>query len=195
MPLLVRDDSLLLVIDAQERFYGPGREDVDFPSLHSSFERTGWLAASAAALGIPVVVTEEEAEHNGPTDPRVATQLPPGTPVLDKRYFGAPDNPEIMSAIEETGRTTVVIVGLETDVCVAHTALLLQERNLRAVVASDCLFSPGPAHVAGLDRLRDAGIEILSAKSVFYDWVRGVAELDAVCSASAAIGRPPGFHL
>lgn len=195
MPLLERDDSLLLVIDAQKRFYSEGRADVNTTSLHASFERAGWLVAAAEATGVPVIVTEEGAEHNGATDPRVAAHLPPGTQVFDKRYFGAPDNPEIMSALDASGKSTVVIVGLETDVCVTHTALLLQERGRRVVVADDCVFSPGPAHEAGIRRLAAAGVEVLTAKGVFYDWIRGVAELDAVCTASEVVCRPPGFHL
>ena len=195
MRLLEREDSVLLVIDAQERFYEPERDDVDRERLHLSFERAGWLTAAASALGVPVVVTEEAADQNGSTDPRVAQHLPEGTPVLDKRYFGAPDNPEIMAALDGTGRDTVVIVGLETDVCVAHTALLLLDRGRRVAVAEDCLFSPGETHDAGLRRLRDGGVEMLTAKSVFYDWVRGLAELDAVCAASETVRRPPGFHL
>ena len=102
MRLLDREDSVLLVIDAQERFYGPERDDVDRERLHLSFERAGWLTAAAAALGVPVVVTEEAADQNGPTDPRVARHLPGATPVFDKRYFGAPDNPEIMAALDGT---------------------------------------------------------------------------------------------
>lgn len=195
MRLLDRDDSVLLVIDAQERFYGPDRADVDRESLDLSFERAGWLTAAAGALGVPVLVTEEAADQNGPTDARVAQHLPGGTPVFDKRYFGAPDNPEIMAALDHTGRGTVVIVGLETDVCVAHTALLLLDRGRRVAVAEDCLFSPGEAHEAGLRRLRDGGVEMLTAKAVFYDWVRGLAELDAVCTSSETVRRPPGFHL
>lgn len=195
MRLLEREDSVLLVIDAQERFYGPERADVDRDALHLSFERAGWLVAAASALDVPVVVTEEAADENGPTDARVAQHLPDGAPVLDKRYFGAPANPEIMAAVDATGRGTVVVVGLETDVCVAHTALLLLDRGRRVAVAEDCLFSPGEAHDAGVRRLRDGGVEMLTAKAVFYDWVRGLAELDAVYAKSDVIRRPPGFHL
>lgn len=195
MSLLDRDDSLLLVIDAQERFYGPDRADVDPHELHRSFDRAGWLVAAAGALDVPVIVTEEETAHNGTTDVRVAQHLPAAALVHDKRFFGAPDNPQIMAAVESTGRRTAVVVGLETDVCVAHTCLLLQDRGYRAVVAEDCLYSPAPAHAAGLRRLRAAGVEILTAKGVFYDWIRGVAELDAVCARAPIVRRPPGFHL
>ena len=110
-------------------------------------------------------------------------------------FVALPDVKPIMAALDETGRGTVVIVGLETDVCVAHTALLLLDRGRRVAVAADCLFSPGEAHDSGLRRLRDGGVEMLSAKAVFYDWVRGLAELDAAYASSETVRRPPGFHL
>lgn len=195
MTLLERDRCLLLVIDAQERFYSPDRADVDTARLHHTFERIGWMVAAADVLDVPVIVTEEEADLHGGTDPRIAALLPPGTPVLDKVFFGAPSNPEILAAVQGTGRDTVVVVGLETDVCVSHTALLLDDLDYRVAVAQDCLFSPGEAHEAGLRRLRDSGVEMLSAKGVFYDWVRGVEEWDRVCAASDLVHHPPGFHL
>lgn len=195
MPLLDRNDSLLLVIDAQESFYGPSRSDVDPHELQRAFDRAGWLAAAAVALDVPIVVTEEEAAHNGPTAQGISRHLPADAPVLAKRYFGAPDNPEIMAEIERTGRSTAIVVGLETDVCVTHTSLLLQERGYRVAVAEDCLYSPGAAHAAGLRRLRDSGVEQLTAKGVFFDWVRDVSVLESTCANNPVLDHPPGFHL
>lgn len=195
MSLLDRDRSLLLVIDAQERFYDSDRADVDVSSLHRLFDKIGWMVAVADAIGVPVVVTEEEADRHGATDTRISTRLPVGTPVLDKAFFGAPSNPEIMAAIAHAGRDTVVLVGMETDVCVAHTALLLLDLGYRVAVASDCLYSPGESHDAGLRRLAAGGVEMLSAKGVFYDWVRGVVEWDRVIADDDFLRHPPGFHL
>ena len=75
----------------------------------------------------------------------------PRPPVLVKPVFAAGDNPPIRAALEATGRHTVVAVGLETDVCVAHSAISLMERGYHVAAVSDALFSPGAAHAHGLD--------------------------------------------
>ena len=66
MSLIERADSVLIVIDAQPGFSGASGEEAAAAAL--SREVAGWLTGVAAALGVPVVVTEEDADRNGPTD-------------------------------------------------------------------------------------------------------------------------------
>src|SRR5690349_13710729 len=96
--LLERDDSILVVVDAQPGFFGSSVDSADVVA------RIGWLVRVAVALDVPVVVTEEQPDHNGRTDPRIADALPPGTDVLIKPVFGLADVPEILHAVESTGR-------------------------------------------------------------------------------------------
>ena len=72
MSLLRRDRSVLLVIDAQDGFYGDQRRDVDRVAFALAIERVAWVTGLAQALDVPVVVTEEDAATNGPTAPSVA---------------------------------------------------------------------------------------------------------------------------
>ena len=88
--------------------------------------------------------------------------------------FGLAADPEIMTAVQNTGRKTAVLVGLETDVCVAQSALGLLQKGYRVVVPADAVESPGPCQVAGLERMRSAGVIISSVKGTFYEWMRTV---------------------
>ena len=60
MSLLRRDESVLLVVDTQEGFYGQERCDVDRATFAEVVARVAWVAGVARALGVPVVVTEED---------------------------------------------------------------------------------------------------------------------------------------
>jgi nicotinamidase-related amidase len=80
--------------------------------------------------------------------------------------------PDIRAAVEATGRDCFVLAGLETDVCIAHSALGLSATGQRAVVIDDACASPPPHHEHGLRRLRDAGVTVTSVKGIFYEWVR-----------------------
>ncbi len=166
--LIERDVCVLVVIDAQSSFYGddPAAEP---EGLRGPLDRIAWLAGVAAALGVPAVVTEEDAPRNGPTAGRILAALPAGTPVYAKAVFGAADQPDIQAALDATGRRTAVLVGLETDVCVAHTGLGLLDRGWRVVVVEDATYAPGDMHAAGLRRLTAAGVEIVHAKGVYYE--------------------------
>jgi nicotinamidase-related amidase len=172
MALLDRDDSVLVVVDAQ-----PG-----FLALESerALERMAWLVAIAARLGVPIVVTEEEPERNGATHLRVTERLPTDTPVFTKPTFALAGTPEILDAVRSTGRGTVVMVGCETDVCVAQSAIELQSAGFACVVVEDATFSPGEMHERGLARVASEGVARNHAKGVTYEWLRTVEDAHAV---------------
>ena len=192
MSLLRRDESLLLVVDVQEDFYPPARGDVDREAFERYLDRVAWVAA---ALGVAAVVTEEDPGKNGHTSPRVLARLPEDTAVLVKPVFGAGDNPPILAAVERVTPATVVLCGIEADVCIAHSALTLADRGHRVVAVRDALFSPGDAHRHGSERLLANGIELLSAKEVFYDWTRELTAVRDFVREHPELAEPPGFSL
>ena len=195
MPLLDRDDSLLVVIDLQPRFWGDLLGAEDRRRAQEAAARAAWLAAAATAWGIPAVVTEEAPDRKGPTDEAVLAGLRPGTPVFAKPVFGLAACPDIMAAIRATGRRTAVLAGYETDVCVTHSAVGLAEAGYRAVVAQDAVYSPFGAQAPGLARLRDLGVELIHCKGAYYDWARTLAAAVAFEADNPRLAAPPGFSL
>jgi nicotinamidase-related amidase len=195
MPHVNASDCVLLVIDAQDGFYPPTRTDVGHDEKDAVLDRVGWLCGVAAAIDVPVVVTEEDPGHNGPTAPQVRRHLHTSTPTFDKHVFGAADQPDIREAVARTGRGVVVLVGMETDVCVAHSALGFSEQGCRVVVIHDAVFSAGSAHHHGLARLRQEGIELISAKELYYEWLRDLATVRTFEAAHPDLNTPPGFSL
>jgi nicotinamidase-related amidase len=192
--LLERAESLLLVVDAQPGFYGdaPGTEP---HALRAALDRAAWLAAVATALDVPAVVTEEDAGRNGPTAGPILAVLPPGTTAHDKPAFGAADVPRILDAVTATDRRTAVIVGLETDVCVAQTALGLLDCGFRVAVVEDATFAPPGMHDAGIRRMAGAGVEVVHAKVVYYEWVRTLEAARRFVAEHPELADPPGFNL
>jgi len=175
VPLTAHADCLLVVVDAQ-----PG-----FGSDEDVLARARWLAALARALEVPVLITEEEPEHNGPTHAGFGD-----APVFTKPTFGLAGTPEILDAVRATGRNTAVLVGFETDVCVYQSAVGLQDAGLRVIVAEDAVSSPGEMHARGLDRLRAAGVTLTHCKALAYEWVRTVERSSALLG-SGVLGPAP----
>ena len=110
----------------------------------------------------------------------VREALPADVGLVDKRVFGLVDQPETMAsfAIAAGERKTAVLVGLETDVCVLHSALGLMALGYRVVVVVNAVGSPAPGNELGLARLRSAGAVLVDAKGLFYEWLRTVDEVD-----------------
>lgn len=195
MPLIERDDSVLLVIDLQPGFWGERLSKEDAGRAVQVVERATWLAATARVLGVPAVVTEESPADNGPTAQDVLAAVGPETPVLTKPVFGLASCPDIMAAIAATGRHTAALVGFETDVCVTHSAAGLLEAGFRVAVVQDAVYSPCGAHDPGVARLRDLGVELVHCKGLYYEWVRTLAAALAFEEANAELSNPPGFSL
>lgn len=190
--LLDVGDSLLCVIDVQPGFVAKIPEDEGRAPF---VQRVVWVTALANALGVPTVVTEEEPDRNGATLPEIVERLPHATPRFVKPTFGLADVPEILAAVEATGRRTVVLVGMETDVCVAHSALGLLDRDFRVVVVRDAVLTPGDAHDDGIERMRAAGVTMIGAKGLCYEWVRTVEAAWRLNDHMTSVPLPEGLIL
>ncbi len=127
------------------------------------------LAGAAAAVGVPVLASEQYPKGLGATVPEVREVLPEAP--LAKLEFSAYANPELRAALERTGRRQVVLVGVEAHVCVLQTALDLVEAGFTVHVAADGVASRSPADRAvALDLLRGAGVVITASETAAFQW-------------------------
>ncbi len=195
MPLLERDDSVLIVIDLQPEFWSERLDKDDAAGVSKAAARAAWLAGTAMALDVPAVLTEEDPARNGPTAVGVSQALGGKAPVFTKPVFSLAACPEIMAAIASTGRKTAVLCGFETDVCVTHSAVGLMEAGYRVVVAVDAVYSPAGAQAFGLARLRDLGVELVHCKGIYYDWVRTLGEALEFEREHPGLAEPPEFWI
>lgn len=195
MPLLERDDSILIVIDLQPKFWSDRLDKGDAEKVSRAAARAAWLAGTAMALEVPAVLTEESPERNGPTAVGVLLAVGRGALVFKKPVFGLAACPEIMAALAATGRRTAVLCGFETDVCVTHSAVGLIEAGYHVVVAVDAVYSPAGAQAYGLARLRDLGVELIHCKGIYYDWMRTLDDALAFEREHPDLAEPPGFWI
>jgi nicotinamidase-related amidase len=184
------DECVLAVIDAQNGFLRK------LPAAEAAglVDRIRWLCRLAAWLGVPVVVTEEEPDANGETASAILEALAAGTPRHVKPAFGLAACPDILEDVARHQRSTVVLCGLETDVCVAQSALGLLDAGKRVAVVEDAVGSPGGAHAQGLARMDRAGVELVGLKGLAYEWL---ATVERASGFRAATGRdtPSGIVL
>jgi nicotinamidase-related amidase len=188
--LIEHDDSILIVVDAQPAFL----DRLPAPERSSLLDRMCWLIGVAKWLHIPLVFTAEDMPRLGGVVPEIA-QMAPEIVTFNKMVFCLADEPEILAAVALTGRKTAIIVGLETDVCVAQSALGLLDRGYRVVAVADATGSPEMAHAAGLNRMRDAGVVLVNVKNLYYEWLRTVEQIRRFRTECATLSVPEGLRL
>ena len=170
MPLIESSNSVLVVIDVQENF-------LDKLALHERstlVSRIGWLMQVATVLAITMIATAEDVYDEVDMSPSLKVLLPQGQSVYNKLVFSLHGQDDIREALEQLGKRDVVLVGLETDVCIAHSAIELLDVGYRVCVIEDATGSPWPHHLAGLRRMEQAGVTITNTKGIYYEWIRDV---------------------
>lgn len=165
------DDSVLLVIDIQDYFL----QKLDRAKSEGLVAKVVWLLHVARHLGVPVVAMAEDMDRTGPLHSAVHDALPPGAKIHNKDFFGLAANPEILEAVNATGCKTAVCVGMETDVCVAQSAIGLVGEGYKVVTLQDAVASMDADEAVGLARMREAGVVISSVKALYYEWLRSVS--------------------
>ena len=161
---LTPSEPVLLVIDLQESF---------LKIIHEAdrvLSRSEFLVRVSKIFEVPVLASEQYPLRMGVTDARFEGLL---DQVFGKMEFSAAANPSFMAALEATGRRTVIIVGIETHICVSQTALDLIAKGFEVVVCPDALSSSSQdRHKLGMERLRDAGVIPIHTEAVAYEWCR-----------------------
>jgi nicotinamidase-related amidase len=167
--LLAADDSFLAVIDVQDAFLAK----LPSPESERLLNNICWIINLAQWIQIPLIVTAEEYPEQPLADKLIHT-LPLHTQIFNKMIFGLADQPDLFAAVEHTQRKTAVLVGLETDVCITHSAIGLLEKGYRVAAVVDAVGSPAPGQEIGLARMQNAGVIMVNMKSLFYEWLRTV---------------------
>lgn len=162
------NDSVLVVIDVQEHFL----DKLEKEESELLVKRICWLVSVAKRLNVPIVVTVENKEQYGNVAPEIEELLPPSTKILDKKSFGLAGDLDIVKEIADKNRNTTILCGLETDVCVAQSAIGLLECGYKVAVIENASASPDEGHEYGIDRISGAGVLLTNVKSLYYEWIR-----------------------
>ena len=164
------DKSVLLLIDYQRgMFYGV--ESGDRTLLKNNVIA---LAKGAAIMEVPTVLTSIGESKNGPFF-REITALHPGNPVIARKLpcFDAMEEPEVESAVKAANRRQLVISGLWTSMCFAHTALHSLRSGYEVFGVIDTAGSESKeAHDIAVQRMIQAGVVPLTWEQAVVEWMK-----------------------
>jgi len=158
------EDCVLGVIDIQERLLPPIFEK------ERLVRNSQLLIRLANILSLPVVLSTQYSKGLGQTIPEIASLLP-NVKAVDKLEFGCFGNGEFCSAIGVlSGRSTLLLCGMEAHICVMQTALGALNQGLTVHVAADAVSSRTELNwKLGMERMKEAGAVISSAEMMIYE--------------------------
>jgi nicotinamidase-related amidase len=134
--MLEPEKAVLLVIDVQEKLCAAMDQDV----LRQLTKNIGILLESANELAIPVVFTEQYVKGLGSTLPELKSRVPAAS-CYEKLTFSCCGNEAFVDQLEESGRTQVIVTGMETHVCVLQTVIELLAEGFDVHILKDAVMS------------------------------------------------------
>jgi nicotinamidase-related amidase len=157
--------TMLVLIDMQERLMEVMRERFEI------IRHAEMLLRAASLLRVPIVMTEQYPKGLGRTDRRLASALSHAA-TFEKTSFSALGDAAFASHLEAAAPTHVDLIGIETHVCVAQTALDLKVRGYEVSIAADAVSSRRALDKdLALKRLAAAGITITTAEAIIFEWL------------------------
>ena len=156
----------LLVLDVQDVFLGVCA-NVDNFTL-----RTRFCVEVALLFNFPTLITEQRPEVLGTTTEKLA-ELATNTETVTKTGFSAFTEPATQTWIDKYSIHHILVIGLETPICVYQTALDAINQEIDVTLLSDAITCrrPSDAEVA-LAALRIHGAHVLPSETVFYSILR-----------------------
>lgn len=165
---LVPEQCTLVVIDIQEKLLPP------IFQKEQLVRNSQLLIRATGILKIPALVSTQYAKGLGATVPEISSLLA-GTESVDKTLFSCFASDAFCGLLKRLPgqRTTLLLCGMESHICVMQTALGALREGYLVHVASDAVSSRTEWNwKIGLERMRAAGAVISSTEMIIYELMR-----------------------
>ncbi len=160
------ENTVLLIIDIQEKLavVMKERDKVVKNNLH--------LIELAKMLGMPVMVTEQYPKGLGATVGELREELPLYRPI-EKMTFDCCGQPTFLDRLKEHRKSSVVLTGMETHICVLQTCLGLLRSGINVHLVQDAVCSRTKENwKTGVEFMRGAGAVVTSTETVLFQLLK-----------------------
>ena len=162
------ENTVLLVVDIQGKL---ATQVHDHSKLLKNIQG---MIKGAQILDIPILWTEQAPEKIGPTIPEIASLLSSlKLSPITKVSFSCCGSNTFMEELKFLNRKQILLVGIETHVCVYQTAVDLIEAGYEVQVIADCVSSRTLENKnLGIDRMQARGAGITSLEMIACELIR-----------------------
>jgi hypothetical protein len=156
----------LLLIDFQDGFLNV------IPNRESLLKRTCFAIESAALLNCSIIATEQVPEKLGHTTVSIKEVLPDNTPILAKDSFSAMEAEGLSDWVDKNQIEHLLLLGIETSICIYQTAIQALEDELDITLLSDCISERRPEdREPTLRQILATGANVLPSETIFYSLI------------------------
>ena len=164
--MLEAADSIVVLIDVQ------GKLAELMHDRQQLYRHLQILLRGTRILGIPILWLEQYPKGLGATVAEVATILD-GLEPIDKTCFSGWGSERFQQALQDSGRRSVAVAGIESDVCVYQTTRDLLTAGYHVGVIADAVSSrTADNRQAGLQRMASLGAGMMSTEMIRFEWLR-----------------------
>ena len=160
-------NTALLVVDVQERLV-PAIQD---------HQRMVWnigrLIDAAKLLGVMVLATEQYPKGLGSTVAGLRSRL---GAVPEKSMFSCRECVELFRPLRDNGVEQLLVVGIESHVCIQQTSLDLLSMGFGVYLAVDAMGSRNELdHRTALQRMQACGAIVTTTEAAMFEWCESSA--------------------
>lgn len=166
--LLEPASAVLIVIDVQEKLCAA----MDSAVLGQLTRNIGILLESAKELAIPVIFTEQYVKGLGPTLGELKGRAA-AAPCIEKMTFSCCGNESFIKQLKQSGRTQVIVTGMETHVCVLQTVMEMLDEGFNVHIVKDAVMSrSGDNRQTAIEAMVQAGAIPTSTEAAVFQLLK-----------------------
>ncbi len=166
--MLKADESLLLIIDIQEKLVRACTHP------ESIVKKASVLGEAARILSIPVIVTEQYPQGLGATVEPLKQALGNNAHYIEKTNFSALREDGFKEKLASFGKRQIIIGGIETHICVYQTCAELLEAGYEVYAVKEVTSSRNEyEYNTGLELMKSDGAKLTCVEAVLFEWLGG----------------------
>mmetsp|Transcript_5220 Transcript_5220/g.2980 ORF Transcript_5220/g.2980 Transcript_5220/m.2980 type:complete len:180 (-) Transcript_5220:2238-2777(-) len=164
--MLQIENTALIVIDVQ------GKLAQLMYEKDSLFESLQKIIEGSRLLELPIIWMEQIPEKLGPTISVVSNLMQDIQPI-SKSSFSCCGNEKFSDALNKLNRKQLLLVGIETHICIYQTSIDLLKLGYEVHIVTDAVSSRTLANKQiGLEKIKDAGGNLTSTETVFFELLK-----------------------
>lgn len=159
--------SVLIVVDIQQRLM------TAMSDMAQCMFKSQIMLEAAKVLGLDTIVTEQYPRGLGHTATELQQLFAPAWTVIEKNTFSCCGEVEFMHELGKQTRRAIVIMGIETHVCVQQTVMDALAHGYQVFVLADAVTSRSVNdRQVALELMRHAGAVITTVEAYLFMLMR-----------------------